>query len=89
MITLETKNQKQLIKTICQTMATIALTNSDTVWNLFAVTTDSAICEDLAAQLDLLGVHEPHIEWFFELNLTKDEYQNWITLCVENPGPEA
>ena len=58
MIKLEAKHQKQLVKTICETMASICLQAEDTHWNQFSGGTGETTCESLASQLDLLGVHE-------------------------------
>ena len=50
----------------------------------------ATMCEVLADQLETLGVHETHIEWFFEIDWSDDkEKENWMKTCIENPGPEA
>lgn len=91
MITLENKMHKQMIRKTCEVMASLAIQrmgNDELLENYFDNTPGSNLFEDLALQLDILGVHEPHIEWFWEI-LNEDEFPAWIETCVLNLGPEA
>jgi len=83
---------KKLIETICLAMIAIMDNCEDVVWTPLqtSVGTGSTMCEDLAQSLSDLGVHEPHIEDFFELDLTDDYSKKlWVKTCIANPGPEA
>jgi hypothetical protein len=84
--------KKQMIRRTCEVMVSLAIKlEGNFIPNLFEPSPGSNIFEDLVFVLNELGVHEPHIEFFFEeMNSSNDheDFVSWINLCVANPGPE-
>lgn len=82
-----------LVKTLCETMVSIATSKAvtDTLFNVCEPPDGrpSTVCKNLAQLLEELGVHDPHIEWFFEIDTGDlESYLGWISQCIANPGPE-